>query len=180
MELFELKNYRVTFAPQALALAPFKKIWDRDKSKDKIIAIAELASIYYFVDYRSDFTDILDETERIEEIKKYVNLPKNWAPDAAYKEAVDFYMERSETISTKLLRDARIGVDKLSKFLRTVDLLEVDKHGKPKYNAKQIGDSIKNLGDIVGALDKLDEQVKKEQRKNNTLRGGRQKGYHAD
>lgn len=179
MELFELKNYRVVFAPQALALVPFKKLWDRDKSKDKTIAIAELASIYYFADYKSDFTDILDEHERIEEIKKYVNLPKNWAPDEAYKEAVSFYLERSETITTKLLRDARIGVDKLSKFLKEVDLNKEDKHGKPKYNAKQIGDSIKNLGDIVGALEKLDAQVKKEQR-DNTLRGGRDKGYHAD
>jgi len=35
MKLFQYKDYNVVISEEALLLKPFKKIWDRDKSKVK-------------------------------------------------------------------------------------------------------------------------------------------------
>ena len=163
MELFKVVNDNVTFDPETLMLIPFRKIWDRDKSKNKTIALAELSTIFFYSDFKSDFYDMLDETEKLEQIKSYVvGLPKDWKPDEVFNEAVKFYKERSQTLSTKLLDSARKGVDKISKYLENVDLDKVDKQGKLLFNAKQFSDTIKGAGDMTESLNKLEQQVKKE------------------
>ena len=68
MNLFELGNNVVTFSPQALLIAPFKEIWDKDKSKGKEDATLKLAFIYYMADERSDFIHILNTDDRVAEI----------------------------------------------------------------------------------------------------------------
>lgn len=39
MKLFKYKDFAVTISEEALLLKPFKKIWDRDKSKNKTKAL---------------------------------------------------------------------------------------------------------------------------------------------
>jgi len=43
MKLFKYEGYEVKVAPEALTLKPFKKLWDRDKSKTKEKAFMELS-----------------------------------------------------------------------------------------------------------------------------------------
>ena len=45
--LFDLKDRKVTFSPQALMIPELKLIWDTDKTKDKIEAIKKLSYIYF-------------------------------------------------------------------------------------------------------------------------------------
>lgn len=181
MNLFEIKNHIVTWSPEALLLEPLKVLWDRDKSKNKEVATAELAALWFYADYNSDFSSMLDEEERLRQIRVYVkSLPKDWKPDASFNAAVDFYREMSETVTTRFLVDAEIALSKLSKFLRTVDLSLEDRSGKPKYNAKQLGDTIKQVPSITKALKELKDEVRKERSGSNTLRGGRAKGSFVD
>lgn len=181
MNLFELVNHRVTFSPEALTLKPFYALWERDKSKDKEVAVAELAAVYFYADYKSDFADLLDEEERIRQIRAYtMNLPQGWKPDPAFNAAVDFYKKRQETITTRLYESALIGIDKIDRHLRTVDFAAVDKSGKPKYNPKQTNDMIKSLGDTMESLKKLNDLIKKEKEDDSSLRGGRSKGFFED
>ena len=42
MKVFKYEGYEVRVAPEALTLKPFKKLWNRDKSKDKEKAMMEL------------------------------------------------------------------------------------------------------------------------------------------
>src|SRR3990167_1755919 len=163
MELFNIVNDNISYSETALLLKPFRTLWDRDKSKGKVLANAELAIVYFYSDFKSDFYDMLDEAEKLEQIKSYVvGLPKDWEPDEVFNEAVKFYKERSQTLSTKLLDSARKGVDKISKYLENVDLDKVDKQGKLLFNAKQFSDTIKGAGDMTESLNKLEQQVKKE------------------
>lgn len=182
MNLFEVKNHIVTWSPVALTLEPLKVLWERDKSKNKEVATAELAALWYFADYNSDFSNMLDEEERLRQIKLMVKaLPANWKPDDQFTWAVGFYREMSETVSTKLLEDSRKAVDKLSKFLRTVDLSAEDKSGKPKYNAKQLADTIKQIPFITRALKDLEEEVRKERTEGSRkLRAGKTKSSWMD
>ena len=163
MELFKVVNDNVTFDPETLMLIPFRKIWDRDKSKNKTIALAELSTIFFYSDFKSDFYDMLDETEKLEQIKSYVvGLPEDWKPDEVFNKAVEFYKERQKTISLKLLESARRAMDKISKYFDTVDLHAVDKQGKLLFNVSQFSTTIKNAGEMTESLRKLEQQVKKE------------------
>jgi len=182
MKLFDLVNYQVQISPEALVLEPFAVIWNRDKSKDKAIAIAELAAVYFMADFKSDYNSIFNEEERLKQIVSVLKaLPDSWKPDKEFVEAINFYRERSKTASTELYEASVIALGKLDKFLRNISLAETDKSGKPKYNAKQINDTIKSLPDTVKKIKELEDIVKKEQEaQNNNLRGGRQKGLYVD
>jgi len=163
MRLFDLKNDIVSFSEEALLLKPFRILWDRDKSKNKSLAAAELSAIYFYADYKSDFSDIMEEEEKLKLIKSYiVGMPENWQPDEVFNKAVEFYKERSCTQSIKLLESTRRTVSKITTYLDNVDLNEVDKQGKLKFNVKQILDTISDAGDLPTALNKLEQQVKKE------------------
>ena len=126
----EIINNNVEFSPQALSLKPFKDIWDADKSDDKRQAVLELSLVYYMCDDRSDYMYILDETERLAQIKLDLNLKKTWKKKPYIDVAMKFYRKMNETVYTKLLESSRSIVHKISEFNDTVDLSEKDKSGK--------------------------------------------------
>ena len=180
MDLFEIKEGQVTFSPQALTLSPFAKLWERDKKKGKSVAIAEMAALYFYADYKSDFSEIYNPTEKLNIIKSViVGMDDNWKPDKVFKEAVDFYKSRQETVSTILLGDARNAVDKISRFLRGINLND-EVNGRPKHDIKKIADTLGNLSRITESLQKLEEQVKKELQEEESMRGGHAKAIFED
>jgi len=180
MELFEVKEGQVTFSPQALTLRPFAKLWKRDKKKEKSIAIAEMAAVYFYADYKSDFSEIYNPKEKLDIIKSVVvGMDPEWEPDKIFLEAVEFYKSRQQTVSTILLGDARNAVDKISRFLRVVDLHE-EVNGRPKHDIKKIADTLGNLSKITESLQKLEEHVKKELQEVESMRGGHAKAIFED
>jgi hypothetical protein len=104
MNIFEVKNFVVTFSPQALILRPFKEIWLNDKSKDKEKAVQELSYVFYMADDRSDYMYILDEEERKEAVIRDLNMDPNWIKPQYIDEAMEFYIEASTTTSTQMLK----------------------------------------------------------------------------
>ena len=81
IKLFKYEGYSVTVEPEAIMLAPFKAIWDRDKRKDKSMAMQELAYIYFMSDPRSDYQYLVDEEVRKEEVIKGLGMPTKWKED---------------------------------------------------------------------------------------------------
>ena len=69
IKLFRYEGYKIIISEEALALKPFKQIWQRDRTVNKDKAIAELGFIYFFCDPRSDYQYLVDEDERKEAIK---------------------------------------------------------------------------------------------------------------
>lgn len=125
MRLFKYEGYEVRVAPEALTLKPFKKIWERDKSKNKDKAIQELSFVYFYCDPRSDYQYIIDDEDRLEAVKNGEGLPKNWKPDDELNKAINFY-RTFDTSSAILLRAAQEGVDKVQKALKGMDLADCE------------------------------------------------------
>lgn len=183
MRLFDLnkQSYEVTVQPEAVTLTPFRKIINRDKKKAKTTAQAELAFIYFFADYKSDFQTTLDETQRMKEIMEVLDLPSTWQPDKAVMDAIEFYKKRSKTTSSQLLEDSRVAAAKVSKFLKTVDLGLVDENNKPIHDAKKVAETIKALPAIISAIDEIEKIVtRQEEFSKNTHRGSQEKGMFED
>lgn len=120
MKLFKYEGYEVKVAPEALTLKPFRKLWDRDKSKEKEKAINEFAFLYFFCDPRSDYQYILDDDDRMNAVIEGIGLDKGWAPDKQMKEAISLY-KTFEAPSSTLLRVALEGVNKVQLLLKDLE-----------------------------------------------------------
>jgi hypothetical protein len=164
MKLVEIINGQIVITEEAYLLAPFKILWDRDKSKDKARALAEMGYIYFMEDFRSDFSDITDESERSTEVKGSVaGLSKSWTEDKIVKEAREFYRERSEEITPLLfLRDVKVAIDRMREQFREVDFLALDKNNKPKYDIEKFARVIEKSAGLLENLTKLEIMVRKE------------------
>lgn len=120
MKLFKYEGYEVRVAPEALMLKPFKKLWDRDKSKEKEKAMQEFGFLYFYCDPRSDYQYILDPEDRMDAVKEGEGLPKDWKPDASLKAAMDLYSS-FEAPSGALLRVALEGIEKVQKLIKELE-----------------------------------------------------------
>lgn len=116
MKLFKYEGYEVRVAPEALTLKPFKKIWDRDKSKTKEKAVLEFSFLYFYCDPRSDYQYIADDNDRMEAVKEGIGFDKDWKPDIVLKAAIAFY-GTFDSNAARLLRMASKEIDKVQATL---------------------------------------------------------------
>lgn len=179
IKLFKYEGYQVTVEPEAIMLAPFKAIWDRDKSKTKHRAQQELAFIYFMGDPRSDYQYIIDEEERANEIKKGLGMPDNWKSDKAVERALVFY-NSFKPASAGLLEDTKIAVNKLRQLLRDIDLEEKDDKGKPVYTLNTITATIKQIPGLVKDLDEAERTLSKDILDESRARGSQFKSLYED
>lgn len=179
IKLFKYEGYSVTVEPEALLLAPFKAIWDRDKSKDKHIAVQELGFIYFMADPRSDYQYIVDEEQRMIEIKKGQGMSAKWKPDKIIKRALEFY-NSFKPASAGLLEDTKIAVNKLRQLLRSIDLKEKDDKGKPVYTLNTVTATIKQIPGLVKDLDEAERTLAKDIMNESKARGSQSKALYED
>jgi len=167
-----MRNYSLWIRPEAYALVPFKKIWQRDKVQRKPKAPIELAFVYYYADYRSDFKHIEDKDERIRQIALSLGLPEKYKPDSVIWEAIAFYESLTETQSMRLLKAVRKSMVKLTEYFESVDFLEVDKHNKPVHDINKYRSMLIQLKDMVTTVDELEALVKNQVEEKGTSVGG--------
>ena len=181
MNLFELDEGTLHVAAEALAINVFNTLYTRDKKKSKSKAMEEFSYIYFFCDFKSDFADIINEQERHEAIVESTMTNPEYKPDAVMEAAMQLYEERSNTITSALLDDAKSAVYRISKFLKTVDLNERDeKSGKPVHNPKNITGMVGDMSKIVENISVLEQKVKRELDEESNMKGGRKKGLFED
>ena len=178
MELFDSNGIDVIIHPAAFTLIPFKKITSQ---RNKTLALKELAFIFFYADYKSDFSDILNIEERESEIKTIVELPVKWVISEDVKAAIKFYKNRQQTPSMQLLEAALIFVQKLKAFYTDVDLNERDERtGKLIHNISQLQKGASEIGDLTSLLEKLKESIAKEVDSASRIRGGGEIGLFED
>lgn len=146
MKLFKLNKdtYSVEYDEGALMLAPFRVLWNRDRSKYKEKACKELAYVYFMSDIQSDYMIELDESLRAEAIIKDLKLGDEWKPDKKVDNAIIFYKERSVTPLTKIYEAAVAGAEAVNNLLRNADTY-----------IKSAKDPVRAAKDITATLDKV-------------------------
>lgn len=175
MNLFELNTTtnKLNIQPEAYALGPFRKLWDR--SKDKGIAERELAYVYYMTDYKSPFSTILNDEERDNRVRSAVEL-RDWKPDDLVNNAISFYEEIQVTPSLSLLRSALCAVDQIKNYFTTLKLTDKDAKGSLVNDPAKVTTMLKQMGDVVASLKKTEDEVRKEQATKDKAKGGKDLG----
>jgi hypothetical protein len=122
MKLFQMNNWQLTTSEELWGLLPFKKILERDRSKDKELANKEILFVYFFCDIRSDYIIHSDDI-KTEEIKKDIGLPKTWEVDKVIEDAIDLYKKRSETVIQKLYKQSLKAASDIGEYLENTKQL---------------------------------------------------------
>lgn len=167
----------LTISPEAYTLIPFKKIWDRDKSKDKKKALMDLAYIFWFTDFRSYVGDITDTDEKNKEIISIIDEEGKYKPDDLIFNGIELYA-KDLPLSLKFLDDVKSGINELRKYFRDLDLTEKDNNGKLVHNANQVMSSVSRAGDLLSTIEKLELKVKKDLDQEGSARGDKQIGMY--
>lgn len=179
IKLFKYEAYTVSVEPEAIMLVPFKRLWDRDKTKDKRVAQQEFAYIYFMGDPRSDYQYIIDEEQRSLEVTQALGMPEKWVPDDQVKAALDYYNSFKPS-SAGLLEDTRVAVNKLRELLRNIDLEAKDDKGKPIYTLNTITATIKQIPGLVKDLDEAERTLSRDIMQESKARGSQTKSIMED
>lgn len=175
-------SFELSIEPEVLLIKEFKDLIRRDRSKDKVVSMAELSYIWFFADFKSDFGQIIDEAERSEEIVlSIVGLPKKWVPDDLVKAAIERYRKLSESVASRLLTDAMTTVNNLSKYAKEAssELSKMDGE-KPAHDVSKILAFIDKLPNTLSTIKKLEEEVVRERNVGTAHRGTQERGLFED
>lgn len=176
MRLFRFEGYKLNISEEALALKPFRNIWNRDKTESKEKAIMELGYVYFMEDPRSDYQYIIDREERSRAIMEGEGLRDTWKPDRTVLGAMSLYSS-FKTTSALLLEDTRAMIDgyrrKIRSLTESMDDMEVKE-------TKSLGDIIKLIPSMVKDLDEAEKAVTKELTQSDKVRGAQEKSIYED
>lgn len=179
MNLFQLIEYNLHISEEAYNLQPFKKLLDNDKSKDKEIAIKELSLVFFIADIKSDYNYILNLKDKQEEIIKDLNFPKGWKFNKDLQIAIDFYKERSKTVSSTILENSLFIANTLSNKMRKIVEGDEDSLLSIK-DIESISSGLSKMPGIVTSLQKLEQTVIKEQSEKSSNVGSQEKALFED
>lgn len=179
MNGFVLREGSLTVEDQLWALLPFKAILKRDKSRTKEQAFKEMLFIYYYSDIKSDYL-IMEDKERVREIKRDIGLDDSWKIDSIIQEAIEFYEKRSLTVIGKLYKNALIAANDVSDYLlQTKALLEErDKNDKPIYTLPVVLGGLSKIKTTMQDLKAAEKELIKEKvETEGRMKGARTMGF---
>lgn len=173
MKLLSIENYQIKVADEALLVKPIRALFQADKSKTKENFYTQCSIIFFMADPRSSYGYIVEDDERLEVIKEQEGLPKNYKVSKELQNAIDVYKKLTTTISSQLLEDTYVAIDKVRKFLRDVDLYATDeKTGKPLYTINSITSAIKVIPQLTKDIREAEKQVDSDVLEVGRKRGG--------
>ena len=166
MELFDIEAEKVVLDPNILYIPEFKELYDRDKTKGKFIATAEIAYVTFLCNFSSKnpYNSYSDKDKE----KKVRNDTMKKEPDEAIKKAIEKYKEMQQTVTSRLLVAAKIASNVLAEYFEQAKA----------EDATEIIRNIEKLGNAVKSLYALEIQVQKEQLEARVIRGGQELGMY--
>lgn len=162
----EINEYEI------LLVREFKKIWERDKSKDKEKAYREFTYMWLMRDWLSPYCDYTD-MERHEEAKLDAELTELEWNDPDFRAMVRKYENLQESARPlKLIRAAEGMVDKFIDYFDTVDPNERDElTKKPLYKVKDMMAEVKQISGLIEELEELERLYKRQISAESDVRG---------
>lgn len=180
MKLFKYEGFKVVISEEALLVKEFKSIWNRDKSKDKNLALQELGYVYFMCDPRSDFMDTIDKEERSNQIIQREGMNPKWKPDELIDRAMDVYLSFVPASAT-LLQSTKSFMLRLADKLDRIDFDSTDDNGRPIYTIDKGVTAAKAVLPLVKELNKAERELHKDlTQEDRGVRGSREKSMFED
>ena len=177
MKLLKYENYQVVPTEECFMIRPLRELFNEDTSTDKEFFMQQISYLYFMVDPRSPYMDILDEEDREEKVRIDCGLTDDFKPSEKLIKAMAFYREITTTTSMKLLNSIRNSIVKLCDYLDNVDLYAEDKQGKPKYTIDKIISATDKAPQLAKRLQDTERLVAQERTGSSRVRGGEESDH---
>ncbi len=172
------EDFNVRVDPQLLTLKPFADVAKKYKKLEAINA--EFSYIAFLLHPKSDFSDIRNEEDRKETILSSMHGAKLIKIDKITERAIEFYKERYNTVKTNFLAAALDTLDKTTDYLKGVDYKKRDAKLALIYKPKEVIEIIERSPKLMASIKELEEQIRKDEEVENSLRGAGKKGVYED
>lgn len=174
-------NNEIDLNKEWLHLIPeFSKILHRrwlcegdSDGRKKFMARRIFGYIYLTIDYASPLFTWTDEARHEEAIKMMQLKPGDLESDGV-KEAIVEYdrMQNESTPALQALRSMYAALRHMNDYLKTINLNDVDKQGKPKHTPASITRAVKEMNSAYDAVNTMERRVLEDLKKEaNTIRG---------
>ena len=180
MKLIDFDEQDFKIADEALLIRPIRELFEKDKSKKKEEFWKQISYLWFMCDPRSTYMYLIDAEDRSAEVRKQEGFGEDWQPSKLLEEAMEVYKRQTITTSALLLERMRKGADSICKFLENVDLLAVDKNGKPVYQIASITSALKQIPEIAKALSDAEKALAKDFATEDAARGSAVKAIGED
>ena len=162
MKLVRYIGYEVKPSEELMLLKCFRKLWNRDRSKNKDKALSEIGFIYFHYDPRSDYMFITNERERFERIVEDTGLDSNWKPDELLTECIETYVKNTNTTVSGLLEDTRYAIEAVRVELRNINMKEEDSKGRRVHTIKSVTETAAKVPELMEKFAKAEELMNRE------------------
>lgn len=179
MKLFRLnEDYDAVPEQDTIMLVPeFAALWRVKynmiagdiKGLDRRRGKAELQYLYFYCDYRSEFSELSDQ-DRKEAALNASGLDEDYKMSNELKSAEEKYLFMQETRELKLIKAAYKKIDKLQEYMDSD--VEIDDD-----NYKSAMDAVSKIGLLLKGVKELETQVRKQESGNKGVRGGQESGF---
>ena len=154
--MFDIVGTNITIDPTSLVVPEFKKLWDRDKTKDKKNAINELTFIVFLLNpSRKNPYSNYSEADRKEMLMTDYHISKI---DPLVEEACEKYKKLTLTRYKRVITAALESTDKLTEYYKAIDSRDADFNITEYLNSlEKLNKGVKSLKDLERQLD-IDDQ----------------------
>lgn len=167
MKLVNFVDYNIQIEPELLLLKPFRNLHDRESEEE---FMKFLSILYFTYDPRSDFSYLIEEEERLQEVCK-ANGWKVPVFNKEEKKCIEIYKQMTTTTSFILLENTKTAVAKVGDFLKNINMQETDDKGRPVYQIAQVVSAIDKIPQLVKKLAEVERLVSKEIEEDVRVRG---------
>jgi isopenicillin N synthase-like dioxygenase len=151
---FRERNRKIEPTPDVLMIPEFKKLWDRDKTKEKVQAKNDLAIVYYLGYFNSPM-NVYGENKLPKVAEQFKGDPK-WKPeyDKDVKAALDLYREMQRTPSLRILESIRESLETSDSVISQVSQ-NITKIAKKQNEEQDDTKSLKNMEKLFSYINNL-------------------------
>ena len=170
-QLFDIVGNTITIKPESLVVPEFRKIWERDKTKDKKKAFNEISYIVFLCN-KSDKNPYKNysETDRIEMLKKDFNIDKL---DDLIIEGINKYKKLKITRYERVVNAALDSLEDIEGYY-----LGIKEQDKTKFDINEYLGSMEKLGKAVKSLRELEKQLESDRVEGTKVRGDNEIGLY--
>lgn len=177
MKLFRLtEDFRVELVQETVALIPeFAEVLTLNYNKSREFkdadgrkrtrALKEFIYIYFMYDFRSEYIQ-LDDDARRERALGAAGLDSDYPISSEMQHCIDTYVELQETRELKLIKSAWESIEKIIEYFDNATAAD----------AEAIMKVMGGIGKVVENLKMLEDSVRKQLGKQDTIRGDKEVG----
>lgn len=175
--LFQINGKAVFPNPETLLIYPFKDIWERDLTPDKVNAIQEFAYIEFMTSMlKSNPYREYPEDKKEEIIRKEIITQIDWNPDELIVAGMNYIIEKQKegSITYTYWLSNKAAIEKMINFFNNFDIDERNpKTFMPIYKPKDITSAVADAEKTLTTLNALKNKVEEELYESNKTRSGK-------